>query len=90
MKKILTFTLLWLSAIAVYSQPNVPAAAKSKAVKKAKAEAAMYSKKGFIPYKTSMNMYNLILDYYKNSFLETANGDRIYIYIIRVLQPATI
>ncbi len=80
MKKILTFTLLWLSAIAVYSQPNVPAAAKSKAVKKAKAEAAMYSKKGFIPYKTSMNMYNLILDYYKNSFLETANGDRIYIY----------
>ncbi len=79
MKKPLMFVLLWLSVFTLYSQPHLPAAAKAKAEKKAKAEAAMYSKKGFKPYKTSASMYNLILDYYKNSFLETKNGDRVYV-----------
>ena len=80
MKKIILLTALLLSGIILPAQMKLSPQKIQKAQKKAVAEARMYSKKGFKPYGSSLEMQQLIKNFYLDVYKENSPGERTYVW----------
>lgn len=80
MKKLILLTTFLFFTIILAAQTKLSPQKVQKANKKAVAEARMYSKKGFKPYGTSLELKQLIENFYLDVYKENSPGERTYVW----------